>query len=642
MHPYNLSLRIYKAIEFFAYFKLNARVVLLQMITHPINWITPEQDVKTPPPRTLFAFIRWCLNGTYAALILAAFASILSGVVETFTAALIGYVIDLILESTPQSLIAEKGILLLAAVGFLFFIRPIFFFFSNYMQSIVISPNIRSSISIRIHRWTLGHSKSYFDNDFAGRIAQKEIQASRSLTDVVVELIHTVLFALASVATSFWIVSLIDWRAGLIVVIWFAGFYAMMAFFMPRIKITSSKRANAQAEATGQIVDTVSNINLVKLFANSKHEDRAAIGAFAKLREALITYGNEIVWFRTCILVYASLIFVAVTFCTIILWTNGSATPGEVVASGSVAMRLMMMAGWVSFSLMAIYTNLGEVEDAMRTLAAPHDMSDSRDAKKLIVQNGDIEFRNVTFAYGQKKGGLKDISLSIKRGEKLGVVGASGAGKSTLIALLLRLYDAEKGDVLIDNQNVRDVTQESLRSCISVVSQETSMFNRTARENIIYGKADATELDMIEAAKNAGAHEFILDLLDNQGRTGYNAYLGERGVKLSGGQRQRIALGRAIIKDAPILVLDEATSALDSEVESVIQKALQHIMVGKTVFAIAHRLSTIAHMDRIIVMDEGQIIEQGTHSSLLELNGIYAGYWNRQSGGFLGFDVAAE
>ena len=642
MHPYNLSLRIYKATEFFPYIKLNARVVLLQMITHPINWITPEQDVKTPPPRTLFAFIRWCLNGTYAALILAAFASILSGVVETFTAALIGYVIDLILESTPQSLIAEKGILLLAAVGFLFFIRPIFFFFSNYMQSIVISPNIRSSISIRIHRWTLGHSKSYFDNDFAGRIAQKEIQASRSLTDVVVELIHTVLFALASVATSFWIVSLIDWRAGLIVVIWFAGFYAMMAFFMPRIKITSSKRANAQAEATGQIVDTVSNINLVKLFANSKHEDRAAIGAFAKLREALITYGNEIVWFRTCILVYASLIFVAVTFCTIILWTNGSATPGEVVASGSVAMRLMMMAGWVSFSLMAIYTNLGEVEDAMRTLAAPHDMSDSRDAKKLIVQNGDVEFRNVTFAYGQKKGGLKDMSLSIRRGEKVGVVGASGAGKSTLIALLLRLYDAEKGDVLIDNQNVRDVTQESLRSCISVVSQETSMFNRTARENIIYGKADATELDMIEAAKNAGAHEFILDLLDNQGRSGYNAYLGERGVKLSGGQRQRIALGRAIIKDAPILVLDEATSALDSEVESVIQKALQHIMVGKTVFAIAHRLSTIAHMDRIIVMDEGQIIEQGTHSSLLELNGIYAGYWNRQSGGFLGFDVAAE
>jgi ATP-binding cassette subfamily B protein len=300
------------------------------------------------------------------------------------------------------------------------------------------------------------------------------------------------------------------------------------------------------------------------------------------------------------------------------------------------------MAGWVSFSLMAIYTNLGEVEDAMRTLAVPHDMSDSKNAKKLLVQNGDVQFSNVTFAYGQKKGGLKEVSLSIKQGEKLGVVGASGAGKSTLIALLLRLYDTEKGDVLIDNQNVRDVTQESLRSHISVVSQETSMFNRTARDNIIYGRADATEQDMIEASKNAGAFEFIKELVDNQGRKGFDAFLGERGVKLSGGQRQRIALARAIIKDAPILVLDEATSALDSEVESVIQSALMHIMVGKTVFAIAHRLSTIAHMDRIIVMDEGQIIEQGTHSSLLELNGIYAGYWDRQSGGFLGLDVAAE
>ena len=612
------------------------------MLKHPINWFKPEQDVKSPPPRTLFAFIRWCLSGTYVAIIIAATASILSGVVETFTAALMGYVIDLILVSTPQSLFAEKGLLLLAVVGFLFCVRPIFFFFSNYMQSIVLSPNIRSAISIRIHRWTIGHSKSYFDNDFAGRIAQKEIQVSRSLTDVIVELIHTVLFALASVATSFWIISLVDWRAGLIVVLWFSGFFTMMMYFMPRIKFTSSKRANAQAEATGQIVDTVSNINLVKLFANSKHEDGAAISAFGKLRNSLIIYGNEIVWFRTCILVYASSIFVAVLSYTIILWTNGMVTPGEVVASGSVAMRLMMMAGWVSFSLMAIYTNLGEVEDAMRTLAVPHDMSDDENAQQLFIQNADVEFNNVKFAYGQKKGGLKKISLSIRAGEKLGIVGASGAGKSTLIALLLRLYDTESGNVFIDNQNVRNVTQESLRSHISVVSQETSMFNRTARDNIIYGKADATELDMIKAAKNAGAHDFILDLVDNHQRKGYDAYLGERGVKLSGGQRQRIALARAIIKDAPILVLDEATSALDSEVESIIQKALQHIMVGKTVFAIAHRLSTIAHMDRIIVMDDGQIIEQGTHSSLLELNGIYAGYWNRQSGGFLGFDVAAE
>ena len=612
------------------------------MILHPAKWINPEKRAKGPPPQTLFAFIKWCLNGTFAVLTLAAIASIISGIVETFTAALIGFIVDFLLQSSPENLFVDKGPILLAAIAFIFFIRPIFFFFSNYMQSIIVSPSIRSSISIKLHRWTLGHSKSFFDNDFAGRIAQKEIQASRALADVVVELIHTVLFALASVVASFVIISLIDWRAGLIVIFWFFGFYLLMSYFMPRIKNTSSKRASAQAEATGQIVDTVSNINLVKLFSNSHHEDRAAINAFTKLKHAIVMYGQKIVWFRTCILVYASSIFVAVTSCTIFLWTTGIATPGDVVAAGSVAMRLMMMAGWVSFSLMAIYTNLGEVEDAMRTLAVPHDMSDKKNARKLLAQKADIEFKNVSFSYGQKISGLKDISISIKQGEKLGVVGASGAGKSTLMALLLRFYDTEEGSVLINKNDIRDLTQESLRHHISVVSQETSMFNRSARDNIVYGRADAAEKDIIAAAKHAGAHEFILGLVDNKGRRGYNAFLGERGVKLSGGQRQRIALARAIIKNAPILILDEATSALDSEVESVIQQALKKIMVGKTVFAIAHRLSTIAHMDRIIVLNEGQIIEQGTHNSLLNANGLYANYWNRQSGGFLSFDMAAE
>lgn len=612
------------------------------MILHPSKWIDVEKKAKNPPPQILFAFIKWCLQGSYPVLFLASFASIASGVIETYTAALIGFVVDYLLDSSPQNLFEEKGLMLLAIIAFLFFIRPIFFFLSNYMQSIVVSPGIRSLVSIKLHRWTLGHSKSFFDNDFAGRIAQKEIQASRALTDVIVELIHTVLFALASVLASFAVISFIDWRAGIIVFLWFCGFYALMAYFMPRIRKTSSKRASAQAEASGQIVDTVSNISLVKLFSNTYHEDKAAINAFSKLKYAIINYGKKIVWFRTCILVYASSIFVAVTSCTIFFWTKGMVTPGEVVAAGSIAMRLMMMAGWVSFSLMAIYTNLGEVEDAMLTLAIPHGMKDKKNAKELEISEANIEFKNVSFSYGLKTGGLKDICVSIQQGEKLGVVGASGAGKSTLMSLLLRFYDAEKGNVFIDENDVRDVSQESLRRHISVVSQETSMFNRTARDNIAYGCPSPTENDIVSAAKNAGAHEFILDLVDNQGRKGYDAYLGERGVKLSGGQRQRIALARAIIKDAPILVLDEATSALDSEVESVIQKSLEHIMVGKTVFAIAHRLSTIAHMDRIIVLEGGQIIEQGTHSSLLKNNGVYASYWSRQSGGFIGFDIAAE
>ncbi len=612
------------------------------IVSHPNKWIDSEKKAVGPPPQTLLAFIKWCLQGTFSVLTLAAIASIASGIIETFTAALLGFIVDFLIQSSPENLYVEKGVILLAVIAFLFLIRPIFFFFSNYMQSIIVSPGIRSSIAVKLHRWTLGHSKSFFDDDFAGRIAQKEIQASRALTDVVVELIHTVLFALASVGASFVIISIIDWRAGFIVLFWFFGFYLLMSYFMPRIKQTSSKRANAQAVATGQIVDTISNIGLVKLFSNSNHEDKAAIGAFAKLKQAIINYGEKIVWFRTCILVYASSIFVAVTSCTIFLWTTGIATPGDVVAAGSIAMRLMMMAGWVSFSLMAIYTNLGEVEDAMRTLAVPRGMSDRENAKKLTVQKANIEFKNVSFSYGQKVSGLKNISISIKQGEKLGVVGASGAGKSTLMALLLRFYDPEKGSVLVNDYDVRDLTQESLRQHISVVSQETSMFNRSARDNIIYGRADATEKDVITAAKNAGAHEFILGLVDNEGRKGYDAFLGERGVKLSGGQRQRIALARAIIKDAPILILDEATSALDSEVESIIQEALKNIMVGKTVFAIAHRLSTIANMDRIIVLEEGQIREQGTHDILLANNGIYANYWNLQSGGFLSFKVAAE
>ena len=323
------------------------------------------------------------------------------------------------------------------------------------------------------------------------------------------------------------------------------------------------------------------------------------------------------------------------------LWAQNIISPGAVVAAGSVALRIMMMAGWVSFSFMTIYTNLGDIQDAMETLAVPHGMVDKADASELKVSHGRIKFDNVSYTYGSDVGGIRTISLDIKPGEKLGVVGASGAGKSTLVSTLLRLQDPESGRILIDGQKITDVTQNSLRRCISMVTQESSMFNRTARENIAYGKPSASNNDLINAAKKAGAHEFIMALVDNKGRAGYDAHLGERGVKLSGGQRQRIALARAIIKDAPILVLDEATSALDSEVEAVIQESLDAVMSDKTVLAIAHRLSTISRMDRIVVMDDGRIIEEGTHASLLKQKGVYANFWSRQSGGFIGVDAAA-
>ena len=618
---------------------LEISVVFLKL--HPTAWIDIYRKVEDAPPQELQPFLVWCLNGAFVALTIGACASILLGVIETYVAALLGFIIDTVIETPPNRLFVEQWPFLLIAIGFLTLVRPTSFFLSSYFQSMVISPGVRTMVATRLHRWTLGHQKSYFDNDFAGRIAQKEVQASNAIADVTVEVISTVLFAFASVLTSFFVLAAIDWRIGLIVVVWTFGFFFLMKFFLPRIKLYSSNRANAQAIATGQIVDTISNISIVKLFANTKHEDKAALGAFGNLKKSLQAYGKELVRFRVSMVIFASSIFLFVLVGCLFIWAQGAISPGEVVAAGSVAMRIMMMAGWVSFSFMTIYTNLGDVQDAMETLAVPHAMIDKTGASKLKVCHGRIKFDNVSYTYGSDVGGIRNVSLDIRPGEKLGVVGASGAGKSTLVSTLLRLHDPESGDIYIDGQKISDVTQNSLRRCISMVTQETSMFNRTARANIVYGRPNACDKDVINAAKKAGAHEFIMALVDNQGRAGYDAHLGERGVKLSGGQRQRIALARAIIKDAPILVLDEATSALDSEVEAAIQESLEAVMSNKTVFAIAHRLSTISHMDRIVVMDNGHIIEEGTHASLLRRRGIYASFWDRQSGGFLGVDDAA-
>ncbi len=594
------------------------------------------------PPDSLLKFCYWCLSGSHFVIGLAAVASILSAIAETLTAALMGYILDLLLDTNPSVLLSEKLFVLIIAVVFLLGARPLFFAVSAYIQSVILTPGIRTLIATRIHRWTLGHSKTFFENDFAGRVAQKEVQAANALTDVVVESIHTVLFALISVIAAVVIISIIDWRIGSVVLLWFIGFVFVMRFFMPRIKAKAATTANAQAVATGQIVDTISNINVVKIFANSKHEDSAALKAFGKLRKKLTIYGSELVWFRTFVMIYASIVFAAVFAFAIALWFQGKISPGEIVAAGSVSMRLTMMAGWVGFSLMTIYTKLGEVEDAMHTLAVPQTMLDRKNAGTLIIPHGKIQFKNVSFSYGQKIASVNEISFTIEPGEKIGLVGASGAGKSTLVNLLLRLHDPESGGIFIDGQNILHVTQDSLRRQIGMVSQETSMFNRSAKENILYGKPDASFEEVSSASIKAGAHEFIKDLIDNNGRKGYEAFLGERGVKLSGGQRQRIALARAIIKNAPVLVLDEATSALDSEVEAAIQKALEQVMDGKTVLAIAHRLSTLSNMDRIIVLDRGKIVEQGSHPNLLKQNGIYSNFWKRQSGGFINFIDAAE
>lgn len=609
-------------------------MTLLRMGT----WIDAFRPTREAPPQRLGAFFKWSLSGSWGQLWLAALLSSLAGVTEVVSALVLGWVIDAAVGGNPASFFSDHAGLIFWSMVFYLVVRPLTYAASSASIQITLGPNLLPLVLSRLHRWTLGQALTFFDNDFAGRIAQKQMQAARAVTDVTTETINTVFFALASVVASVIYLFAIDLWIGVALAIWLLAYLALIRHFIPLVRENSAARASSRAMVTGQVVDTITNIKTVKLFAHAAFEDRVALKAMEVFRDRSLEYGVIAAWFRLALMTLAGILPVILIGGTLLLWQEGQATAGGIAAAGAISMRIAQMTGWVSFTLMTIYTSVGEVEDGMHTLAAPHGLSDAPGAITLPRVKGEIVFDGVTFAYGRQRGGVADINLTIRAGEKLGIVGASGAGKSSLVALLLRLYDTESGRVLVDGHDVRDVTQESLRRQIGMVTQETAMFNRPARDNIAYGRPEASEDDIIAASKAAEAHEFISGMIDHQGRRGYDAFLGERGVKLSGGQRQRIALARAFLKDAPILVLDEATSALDSEVEASIQAALGRVMVGKTVLAIAHRLSTIAAMDRIIVMEQGRIVEMGDHASLLALGGVYARYWNRQSGGFIGTD----
>ncbi|WP_424985761.1 ABC transporter ATP-binding protein [Microbulbifer sp. S227A] len=603
--------------------------------------IQPFQRIDTPPPRTLAAFIRWCLTGAWPMLFVAAAFSGLAGAMEAGTAWMLGLVIDTAVSGGPQGVFDGSNLVrILAAVGFFMLIRPALFGLSSVANNYIVMPNITPLVLSRLNRWTLGQSVTFFDDDFAGRIAQKQMQTANALTSIVSEVISAIVFAVASMLGSLLLLGSIHPAVMLPFALWLLVYFLLIRWYLPRIRERSAARAGARAMVTGQVVDTITNIKTVKLFAHAAHEDDAARGAMAVLRDRALAFGRLSASFRFFLMTLAGVLPVMLIGATLLLWRDGGASAGDIVAAGAISIRIAQMTGWVSFTLMGIYAHVGEVENGMQTLATRNRVEDDTGATPLAVDQGEIVFDGVEFAYGRDVGGVQGIDLTIRPGEKLGIVGASGAGKSTLVSLLLRLYDAEDGAIRIDGQNIAGVTQDSLRRQIGMVTQETAMFNRSARDNILYGRPDATEDEVIAAAKFAEADEFIGALQDSQDRAGYDAHLGERGVKLSGGQRQRIALARAILKDAPILVLDEATSALDSEVEASIQEALHRVMRGKTVLAIAHRLSTLSEMDRIIVMEAGRIVEAGTPSDLLAQGGLYARFWNRQSGGFIHTEAA--
>ncbi|MGV6803217.1 MAG: ABC transporter ATP-binding protein [Ruegeria sp.] len=603
--------------------------------------IKPFETTETPPPQTLGAFIRWCLSGAWPMLFAAALFSALAGAMEAGTAWILGWVIDLATASGPEDFLSPQNLWMMAgAVAFFMLVRPVLFGLSSVSNNYIVMPNITPLVLAKLNRWTLGQSVTYFDDDFAGRIAQKQMQTSNALASVVSETISAIVFALASLVGSLLLLGSIHPLVMLPFLVWLSLYFYLVRWFLPRIRQRSAARAGARAMVSGQVVDTITNIKTVKLFAHSEFEDQAARNSMVELRDRSLDFGKLSASFRFILMTLAGILPVLLLGATLWLWQAGSATAGDIVAAGAISIRIAQMTGWVSFTLMGLYANVGEVENGMKTLAKSNRVEDLPGAADLNVTDGRIEFDRASFAYGRDVGGVSDLSLSIFPGEKLGIVGASGAGKSTLVSMLLRLYDREDGAILIDGQDIARVTQDSLRRQIGMVTQETAMFNRSARDNILYGRPDATEDQMIAAAKKAEAHDFILDLQDGQGRKGYDAHLGERGVKLSGGQRQRIALARAILKDAPILVLDEATSALDSEVEAAIQAALHRVMEGKTVLAIAHRLSTLSEMDRIIVLDQGRIVESGPHDALLSQGGLYARFWHRQSGGFIQTEAA--
>ncbi len=595
-----------------------------------------ETDV---PPTRLWPFFRQYVHPFKRVFALTAVMSLVVAFIEVGLIFYMGRVVDL-LSTSPSEFWATYGVEVIAVAVFVLLARPLIQMLDVLLLNNTILPNFGTLIRWRAHKHVLRQSVGWFENDFAGRIANRIMQTPRSAGEVVFQVFDAISFSLAYLLGAFVLLSVTDVRLLVPLVVWFVLYGFLVNWTIRRVGPASKAASDARSALTGRVVDAYTNIHSVKMFA---HHDRELDYARDAIEHTRRTFMKEMRIFTTMDVVLTGLngfLIVAIVGWAIALWTQGAATVGVVAAATTLALRLNAMTGWIMWALTSFFQELGVVAEGMETIAQPITLVDAPDAKPLQIVNGEIALRDLTHHYGRESGGLDGVNMIVRPGEKVGLVGRSGAGKSTLVKLLLRFYDAESGRIEIDGQDIKQVTQDSLRRNIGMVQQDSSLLHRSVRENILYGLPDATEAQMIAAAKQAQAHDFILDLVDPQGRKGYEAQVGERGVKLSGGQRQRVTLARVILKNAPILLLDEATSALDSEVEAAIQDTLYQMMEGKTVIAIAHRLSTIAQMDRILVLDAGKIVEDGSHDALLAKGGLYAEFWARQSGGFIGSEAA--
>ncbi|KQO54308.1 MULTISPECIES: ABC transporter ATP-binding protein [unclassified Methylobacterium] len=589
------------------------------------------------PPKTVTGFAAFYLRPMRTALVMLFLVAVAAGTVEASLYLLMGWFIDLLNNADRVTILQDHGWKLGLAAMLLLVVRPFTIWLHEVMSNQLLVPQATNQVRWRTHLYTLGHSLSYFQADFAGRLANRVVQVGPAVRELAVVFIDTLLYVAIYAVTAVGLFGSISLWMALPVIVWVAAYSVLTWWFVPRARARSLVTADTRSILIGRIVDSYTNILTVKLFARDR-EERAAVRDAIDVHTTAHLHQFRLVTTTTTLLgILNSALIVATATACLLLWRSGGMTTGEAAAGLALVLRLMAMSGWVMQTVRGIFENVGVIQESMQTISRPHGIVDVPNARTLVVDGGDIRFDRVGFRYGDGTPSvIQDFSLHIRPGEKVGLVGVSGAGKTTLTALLLRLHDIQNGRILIDGQDIAGVTQDSLREAIAMVTQDTSLLHRSIRDNIAYGRPDATLEEIQRAAQLAEADGFIAGLVDNRGRTGYDAQVGERGVKLSGGQRQRIAIARVILKNAPILILDEATSALDSQVEAAIQDSLDTLMQGKTVLAIAHRLSTIAALDRLIVIDAGRIVEEGTHAELIRTGGLYARLWERQSGGFLG------